>query len=61
MTQEQEKYIEAKHDALKAAKSFNELTLQQREQLAKELLGAEVFAAMCKMMRQYFVGGTSNG
>lgn len=54
MTQEQEKYMEAKHDALKAAKSFNELTPQQREQLAKELLGAEVFAAMCNMIRQYW-------
>lgn len=54
MTQEQEKYMEAKHDAPKAAKSFNELTPQQREQLAKELLGAEVFAAMCNMMRQYW-------
>ena len=53
MTKEQEKYIKARNDALEAAKSFNELSLQQREQLAKELIGAETFAVICNMMRQH--------
>lgn len=53
MTEEQKKYFDAKKDAIQAAKSFNELTPQQKEQLAKELLGAEVFRRMCNMMRQY--------
>lgn len=55
MTKEQEKYIKARNDALEAAKSFNELSLQQREQLAKELIGAETFAVICNMMRQHLM------
>ena len=55
MTKEQEKYIKARNDALEAAKSFNELSLQQRAQLAKELIGTETFAVICNMMRQHLM------
>ena len=41
MTPEEKKYIDAKTDLLKALKSIGDLTPQQQEQLAKELLGAE--------------------
>lgn len=54
MTEEQKKYFDAKKDAIQAAKSFSELTPQQKEQLAKELLGTEAFIRMCNIMRKYF-------
>jgi hypothetical protein len=54
MTYDQQKYLEAKNDILKAAKSINDLTPQQRVQMAQELFGTEVVVNMCKMMRQCF-------
>lgn len=54
MTYEQKKYMEAKNDILKAAKSINDLTPQQRMQLAQEVFGTEIVVNMCNMMRQYF-------
>jgi hypothetical protein len=54
MTYEQQKYMEAKNDILKAAKSINDLTPQQQMQLAQEVFGTEIVVNMCNMMRQYF-------
>lgn len=48
------KYDKAKQDVLQAAKSIDELTPQQREQLARELFGAKAVITMCHIMQQYF-------
>ena len=47
-------YEKAKQDVLQAAKSIDELTPQQREQLAKDLFGASTVLTMYHLMRQYF-------
>ena len=47
-------YEKAKKDVLQAAKSIDELTPQQREQLAKDLFGASTVLTMYHLMRQYF-------
>lgn len=52
MTPEEKKYLDARTDVLKAAKSVGELTPQQREELAKELFGVEIVRAMCIVMKQ---------
>ena len=54
MTQQEKNYIDAKKDVLKAIKSMENLTPQQRESLAKELLGVEAVRTIYNMMRQYF-------
>ena len=53
MSEEEKKYVDARNDILKAMKSIEDLNPQQREQLAKELLGIETFTAICKIMMQY--------
>ena len=53
MSEEEKKYVDARDDTLKAMKSIEDLNPQQREQLAKELLGIETFTAICKIMMQY--------
>lgn len=53
MSEEEKKYVDARDDILKAMKSIEDLNPQQREQLAKELLGIETFTAICKIMMQY--------
>lgn len=50
MTNEQEKYLKAKNDLIKAFKSFNDLTEQQKECLAKEIVGAEQFIIFCRLL-----------
>ena len=47
-------YEKAKQDVLQAAKSIDELTPQQREQLAKDLFGVSTVLTMYHLMRQYF-------
>ena len=47
-------YEKAKQDVLQAAKSIDELTPQQREQLARELFGVKAVITMCHIMQQYF-------
>ena len=47
-------YEKAKQDVLQAAKSIDELTPQQQEQLAKDLFGASTVLTMYHLMRQYF-------
>lgn len=47
-------YEKAKQDVLQAAKSIDELTPQQREQLVKDLFGASTVLTMYHLMRQYF-------
>ena len=47
-------YEKAKQDVLQAAKSIDELTPQQRKQLAKDLFGASTVLTMYHLMRQYF-------
>lgn len=54
MTEEEKKYVDAKNDILKALKSINELTPQQRQQLAKELLCADAFITAYNTMQHYF-------
>jgi hypothetical protein len=54
MTYDQQKYNKAKQDFLKAAKSFNDLNPQQRQQLAEELIGTEIAIDMYNIMQQYF-------
>jgi hypothetical protein len=54
MTYEQQKYIEAKQDILKAAKSINELSQQQQIQLAEEIFGTELVLSMIRIMQPYF-------
>lgn len=53
MSEEEKKYVVARNDILKAMKSIEDLNPQQRERLAKELLGIEAFTAICKIMMQY--------
>ena len=48
------KYDKAKQDVLQAAKSIDELTPQQREQLVKDLFGASTVLTMYHLMLQYF-------
>ena len=50
MTNEQEKYLKARSDLIKAFKSFNDLTEQQKECLAKEIIGAEQFMVTCRIL-----------
>ncbi len=54
MTPEEKKYIDAKKDVLKAIKSIENLTPQQKETLAKELLGVETVYSLYNIMQQYF-------
>lgn len=49
-----DKYDKAKQDLIQALNSIRELEPWQREQLAKELLGANVAVAMYNVMQQYF-------
>ena len=53
MSEKEKKYVDARNDILKAMKSIEDLNPQQRERLAKELLGIEAFTAICKIMMQY--------
>ena len=53
MSEEEKKYVDARNDILKAMKSIEDLNPQQRERLAKGLLGIEAFTAICKIMMQY--------
>lgn len=49
-----DKYAKAQQDVMQALDSIRELEPWQREQLAKELLGADIAVAMYNMMQQYF-------
>lgn len=53
MSEKEKKYVDARNDILKAMKSIEDLNPQQRERLAKELLGIEAFTTICKIMMQY--------
>lgn len=48
------KYDKAKQDVTKAIVSVRALEPWQREQLAKELLGADILIALHGIMQQYF-------
>ncbi len=48
------KYEKAKKDLFQAMKSMQELTPQQRDQLAKEVFGLEAAAYIQRMMKQNF-------
>ncbi len=53
MTFEEERdYNNAKFDAIKAKNSIQKLKPELREQLLKELVGAEVYAAMWQTFKQ---------
>lgn len=53
MTFEEEKdYNNAKFDAIKAMKSVQKLKPELREQLVKELVGAEAYAAVWQTFKQ---------
>lgn len=53
MTFEEERdYNNAKIDAIKAKNSIQKLKPELREQLLKELVGAEVYAAMWQTFKQ---------
>ena len=54
MTELEKNYFDAKKDLIQALNSISKLEPWQREQLAKELMGAEAYAAMYSTMRQYF-------
>ena len=49
-----DKYEKARQDVIQAFNSMRDLEPQQKEQLAKELLGVEKVVAMYHIMRQYF-------
>lgn len=53
MTNEQEKYLKARNDLIKALHSIGDLTEQQREQLAKEMFGVGA-ALQIKALLQNF-------
>lgn len=53
MTETEKKYFDAKNDLIKALNSFRKLEPWQKEQLAKELLGADVMAAFLNIIQQY--------
>lgn len=55
MIEEEKNYINAKNDVLKAIKSIEDLTPQQKESLAKELFGVEILHNLYNMMQQYFI------
>lgn len=46
-------YDKAKQDLMEAYKSFSKLKTWQKEQLAKELYGADAVALLLKIMQQY--------
>ena len=53
MTFEEERdYNNAKFDAIKAKNSIQKLTPELREQLLKELVGAEAYAVMWQTFKQ---------
>lgn len=53
MTFEEEKdYNNAKIDATKAKNSIQKLKPELREQLVKELFGAEAYASVCAILQQ---------
>ena len=52
-----EKYEKAKQDLLQALKSYDELTLDQKERLMQEFFGVANVAAVCNMLKQYFGWG----
>lgn len=49
-----DKYLKAKQDLLQAFSSFNELSLEQKRQLATELVGAQKAILLEKILIQYF-------
>ena len=49
-----DRYEKAKKDVIQAMKSMQELTSQQRDQLAKELFGLEAVAYIQRMMQRRF-------
>lgn len=49
-----DKYEKAKKDFIQAMKSTQELTPQQRDQLAKELFGIEAVLYIQRMMQRKF-------
>ena len=49
-----DKYEKAKKDLITAMNSCAELSPQQKEQLALELLGVESFSAMCEMIKKNY-------
>lgn len=49
-----DKYAKAQQDVIQALNSIRALQPWQREQLAKELMGADVVIAMYNVMQQYF-------
>lgn len=51
-----DKYEKARKAVFDAANAINDLNPAQREQLAKELLGANTVIAMYAFMTQYFGG-----
>lgn len=49
-----DKYAKARQDVIQALNSVGELESWQKEQLAKELLGADLAVAVYHAMRQYW-------
>lgn len=49
-----DKYEKARQDVIQALDSIRDLESWQREQLAKELLGIDIVAAMYSSMQQHF-------
>lgn len=53
MTDEDKKdYNNARFDLIKAKNSFQKLKPELREQLVKELVGAEAYASVCAILQQ---------
>ena len=47
-------YQKARKDLIEALQSFSKLSSAEKEQLCREFISAETFAAMCRMAQQYF-------
>ena len=49
-----DKYKKAKHDLLQALKSYDDLSLKEKECLMQEFFGAVNIATICNILNQYF-------
>lgn len=47
-------YQKAKNDLIEALQSFSKLSYEEKEQLCREFMGAEAFAAFCQVAQQLF-------
>ena len=55
--EDNQKYLKAKYDIIQAMKSIQDLSDYQKEQLSKELFGAELFYQFKRLLENYRLGG----